>query len=510
MRALVGAGAPLLYLAAGCRSSPTLTGAGSAAEAAALAPYSPAPWRLLPWAERDRVVVYLSHIVISHSEAFPDPALRPLGWAPDARAARSRAEAQALAVQIATEAASHPERFAALAQQHSDDAVTRATGGSLGGVRATQLPPAFLDALTVLPPGEVSRVVGTSLGFHILLRREAPPHESVTGRRVVIRYAGTIGSSDAGASTRSREQAKSLSEQVAAEARAGSTPFPPLVTRYSEHGDRAYGGDMGVWSTLDPKHMPREIETLSLLRIGEVGAPIDSLWGFQVIERTEVAPHARYAMAAIRFKVRPEAPAEDPLSRQSAYAAALSAARQVHERPSTFGEFQKQYGSEGVETWEFGHGSPEISLALDKLGFGEIAAEPVPVAYFFVVPMRLDPALVARDEAPLSYELPLRAAPDLERLFHDGESPALITELDGLKRAEVAAALRLTGPERAAMTAALDALQKELRGATTPEARVQSYRSARQKLRDGMSEASYSRFMGFVGETAARILLQGR
>ena len=499
-----------------CRSSPRLDGAAgdgglSHALSGSRPAYPWAPWRARPWSERDGIVLWVSHILVSHRDAFGDPTLRPVSWKPDARPERSRDEAQALASRLAERAAAHPESFEDLAKQYSDDDVTRAAGGSLGGVRATQLPGEFLDALTALRPGDVSGVVETSLGFHILLRRSPPPHEDVAGRRVVVRYAGTLDSIGESPSARTRDEARDLANSIADRARDGTVPFASLVHEYSEHADRVFDGDIGLWSTLAPDDKPREVETLSRLKIGEIAPPVDSLWGVQVLQRVEPSSRGRYAMAAVRLRYGPALPPSDPGSRQSVSEQARSLARELHRAPSTFAEVQGRYENAGVETWESGHGSPQVTSSLQGLRFGEVASEPVAIPFFFVVAMRLDPALVvAKESEERSYELPMRATPDLEALFHDVDAARLSPRLAEFMRPEIPLALRLTAPEAAAFRAALDALQKDVPAATTGDARVQSYRSATKRLHETLSEASYSRVMDFIEREAGRMVLANR
>jgi hypothetical protein len=496
-----------------CRAAPASTevapAAGSGGKTETAAPYERAPWRLLPWAERDRLVLWVSHIVISHRDAQPDIVLRPLNWHPDAPPKRSRDEAEQLAARVAREAQENPSRFESLARQYSDDDVTRERGGSLGGIRASQLPDAYVDALAGIPPGEVSRLVVTSMGYHILLRRSPPPSGAVAGRRVVIRYEGTLGTVDEGAPARSREEARSIAEAVFSKARSGIA-FGSLVDQYSEHGDRAFEGDMGVWSTLDPGDHPREVEALSRLEVSEVGRPLDTFWGFQVLERTAPQSRGRYAMAAIELATIPDVPGDDPRSPDRALTEARALAKALHKDPSAMPREQDEHHCPGVESWNFGHGSPELTAALDKLRFGEVAREPVKLAYRVVIPERLDPALTTPRDLPPSYELPARAAPDIARVFRDAESSQLLPHFSRLTGPEVAAGLRLQDKEAAALRSTLGALQKDLAEASAPDARVAAYERAVKALYNGMSEASYSRLMSFIQEVVARIALTGR
>jgi hypothetical protein len=502
-----------LLLVAGCQCSPRRDPNGAATDAhqsgeGQRPAYPHAPWRILSWTERDSLVLWVSHILISHREAHPETILRPVSWNPDTRPARSRAEALTLALRVAEQARAHPETFEALARQYSDDEVTRFAGGSLGGVRSTQLPEVFLDALTALQPGDVSGVLETRLGFHILLRRSPPPHEDVDGRHVVIRYAGTVSSIDEGPSARTHEEARALAREVEAQAHDGAAPFESLVRRYSDHADRAVDGDIGTWSTLAPAEKPREIETLARLKIGEVAPPIDTVWGFQVLQRVEPSRHGRLAMAGVRMHFGPLLPPEDPRSRQSVYAQARTLAQRLHSAPGTFAEAHGPSDEEVVvEVWDWGHAPAQLTLALEHLRFGEVSLEPASIPFFFVISMRLDPALTTRAESPSSYELPLRATPNIEQLFHDAESVRLAPRVAGFMRPEVAAAMGLSEPETAVLHSTLAALQKDVLAANTPEARVRGYQIAMKTLHESLPEARYSKLVGVIEREADRILL---
>ena len=89
-----------------------------------------------------------------------------IGLSPDAdeddkAAARTRAETVLDDVKAGGD-------FAELAQAHSEDQASAATGGELGRVVKGQTVPAFEAALFALSPGETSEVVETPFGFHII------------------------------------------------------------------------------------------------------------------------------------------------------------------------------------------------------------------------------------------------------------------------------------------------------------------------------------------------------
>jgi hypothetical protein len=350
-------------------------------------------------------------------------------------------------------------------------------------------------------------VLETALGFHILLRRTPPPQEEVDAQRVVIRYAGTLSSIDESSSDRSRVDALNLANTIATSAREGALPFATLVSQYSEHADRDCEGDIGVWSTTEPGDKPREIETVSRLKIGEVAAPMDSLWGFQVLRRVEPNRHSRFAMSLIRFKFGPTLTPEDPRSRPSVYAEASSLAQKLRHDPSGFDEARAQHNDAAVEAWERGHGPPQVTLALDRLHIGEIAAEPIAIPFYFVIPKRLDPVLTGIMDLPFSYELPLRATPDLRQLFHDSDSTKLAARIAEFMRPEVEAGLGLAEQEKVVLRSILKTLQTDVQGADGADARVRSYDAAIKRLHESLSEAVFSRMMAFFEQESARIIL---
>jgi peptidyl-prolyl cis-trans isomerase SurA len=80
-------------------------------------------------------------------------------------------DARLLAEQKAEEALSRAqagEDFARLAREYSDDAASRAQGGQLGWVSQGALLPEFEDVLFSLRAGQVSDIVVTSIGLHII------------------------------------------------------------------------------------------------------------------------------------------------------------------------------------------------------------------------------------------------------------------------------------------------------------------------------------------------------
>ena len=77
---------------------------------------------------------------------------------------KARAEAQGVLASARKKGAD----FAALAKQHSQDQASAVNGGDLGFVARGQTVPAFEQAAFALKPGELSGVVESPFGFHVI------------------------------------------------------------------------------------------------------------------------------------------------------------------------------------------------------------------------------------------------------------------------------------------------------------------------------------------------------
>ena len=138
--------------------------------------------------------------------------------ASDSAKAAARAEAQALLDSIRAGA-----DFEALAKAHSDDPGSGEIGGDLGWFRRGAMVKEFEDAAFALADGQVSDVVETEFGFHIIKIERSRQGER-KGRHILVRP--TIGAGDAA-------RARVRADSVVALARAG-TPMAELFQRYSD------------------------------------------------------------------------------------------------------------------------------------------------------------------------------------------------------------------------------------------------------------------------------------
>jgi hypothetical protein len=84
---------------------------------------------------------------------------------------RSKEDAKKLATEVMNKAKKGQD-FATLAKQYSDEPGAKDRAGALGKFTKGQMVKPFADAAFALKPGEISAVVETDFGFHVIKRTE--------------------------------------------------------------------------------------------------------------------------------------------------------------------------------------------------------------------------------------------------------------------------------------------------------------------------------------------------
>jgi hypothetical protein len=459
--------------------------------AAPLAPYPRGRWRLATLEELDRSVLWVSHILLRHADTKPISFIdryRAIEWEPNGPPpSRSRREAAVLAQKVHDDAQKAPHSFAELARKFSEDRATSGRGGSLGGTRGSQFGPAFLDALHTMKDGEISAVVESGYGFHILQRRAPPPLDTVAGSRLVVRYRGAMPIAGADAPSRSREEALQLAEEL----RSSAGPFDTLIRARSEHPDRAIGGYIGEWSSREPLHNGPEVEALSELQVGEISAPLDTPHGFVLLQR---APSGARAPVAVSTWVMPY----DDATKVNVQRRAEKLLRQLQADPQHFSRHPEKEWTTARHQWAEGRGDLTLATIAAPLQIGEFSTQPLDTGDQLVIVRRVAPDAALQSQPPaLSYELPNPSAPNMDAIL-TSSSPEVLANQIGILKSMLDQAVKLPAPQQEIVDSAFDDLGVAFRSSSSLAERDAARNLARANLKRDLDPQSFAMVDNFV------------
>jgi peptidyl-prolyl cis-trans isomerase SurA len=175
--------------------------------------------------------------------------------------------------------------FAALARRHSQDPGTAQQGGELGLVRRGQFVKEFETAVFALGEGQLSGIVETDRGMHIIQLQERRG-DAVRARHIMLRVERDRVSDDA---------ATALLDSLRTAILAGAS-FPELAKKYSEDTEsNLIGGTLG---TLDLEQLDKAwVATVAPLKGGELSKPerltVGNSYGYHIVwvkKRTPAHP----------------------------------------------------------------------------------------------------------------------------------------------------------------------------------------------------------------------------
>lgn len=369
-----------------------------------------------PWWRGDvnQTLLGVSHILVSHRDAQRSQLLLAV---PGPVSGRTREQAFARALEVREELTREPSHFAALAARYSDDPGTSARAGELGFIFAPHLPETMVDALGNLRPGEVSRVVETALGYHIIKRLEVPSAQQLSATQILIGYADSKTAVRPGRSlARSRADAQRLAQNVRRRASAEPSKFSQLVETYSDSFEAAAQGDYGEWSTHARDGDPLVLSVLAGLQPGELSEVIDTPAGFRILRRDALRPRENFAFTGLLIAYDHGATRDHVRSLEEATSIADKISDKLARAPSSFDELRIQNCDLGVckrgaQLFRGGtSGYVHIEQMVRGLRVGDVAAQPAITPFGFVFVRRADTAgLHENSPDPVNFELPMPA-----------------------------------------------------------------------------------------------------
>lgn len=223
----------------------------------------------------------------------------------------ARAAAKARAEKLLAEAKAEPAKFAELAREHSDDPGSKDQGGDLGFFSRDMMVEPFSDAAFAMKEGEISDLVKSDFGFHVIQVTGAKgsgvrPFEEVRGE-IEAQYR------EQAAARRYSELAESFSNTVYEQ----SDSLKPAAEKYSlelrtqEKLPREPGADLPADS---PLRNPRFIELVygeEALQNKRNTEALEAAPGVMISARvTSHHPSSRQPLEAVREEVKARLVAE--------------------------------------------------------------------------------------------------------------------------------------------------------------------------------------------------------
>ena len=160
------------------------------------------------------------------------------------------------------------------------DAPDAVQGGAMGWREPVQLPTIFVEAVKGLKAGEVSGVLRSSNGFHIVRVNNRRGHNApmiilqTHARHILIKTSELVSENDA------KERMIKLKERL-----DNNADFAELARLQSEDSSAARGGDLG-W--LSPEDTVAEFEkAMDALKPGQISEPVRTQFGWHLIQVLE-------------------------------------------------------------------------------------------------------------------------------------------------------------------------------------------------------------------------------
>jgi len=160
------------------------------------------------------------------------------------------------------------------------DATDALQGGALGWRPAGRLPTIFLDALRSMQPGDVSSVLRSANGFHIIkLLDKRGKDETIEVQQSHVRHI-LIKTTELMSENEARARLLNLRERL-----ENGADFAELARVSSEDGSAAQGGDLGWIAPGDT--VPEFERAMNALKIGQISEPVRSPFGWHLIQVLE-------------------------------------------------------------------------------------------------------------------------------------------------------------------------------------------------------------------------------
>jgi len=242
------------------------------------------------------------------------------------------------------------ENFAELAKKYSQDGLA-SRGGELGFFSRGQMVKPFEEAAFSLKEGQISGVVKTQFGFHIIKLEKIEPAHTKSLQDVKSKIIAHINQDKA--KNKSFKEANDAYEQIilsgslkkyAAGKAEGDSKATPII-------------ETGFFAQQDPpanlKSLPALINKAFTLKKGELSSIIETSQGYAIVYVEDIKPPVQQKLTQVKAQVK-----QDLIAQESVKLAQEAAAKMLTELKNG-GKFKEVAQKTGIEI----HTTPYISRA---------------------------------------------------------------------------------------------------------------------------------------------------
>lgn len=190
--------------------------------------------------------------------------------------------------------------FESIAKRESMDPASKSQGGDLGWNRRGAMVPEFERMMFALPPGQISPVIETAFGYHII-RVDRVQAAEVKARHILI--SPVIDSADAAA-------ARAEAETVATQLKAG-VPFDTLVAKHHDPAE-----EKGILQPFVRDSLPASYGTaIAGKKAGDIAGPFElasprGAAKYAVVQLVTVNEAGQFNEAEVKERIRSQLVAE--------------------------------------------------------------------------------------------------------------------------------------------------------------------------------------------------------